>query len=100
MPANRLITCWIIAAVATMMTLSSYGEAVAGPSDSEARFYQCVLDDARTTGAGNPMVAAYNSADNCSSEGLTEAEREQVIGAVVRQIMNDVGMGCIGTGCD
>lgn len=100
MPANRLITCWMITAMATMMTLSSFGAAVASPSNSEARFYQCVLDDARTSGSGNPMVAAYNSADKCSSEGLTEVEREQVIGAVVRQIMNDLGMGCIGTGCD
>ena len=99
MPANRLITFRATAAMATMIILPSYGAAVASPSDSEARFYQCVLDDARASGFGNPMVAAYNSADKCSSEGLTEAEREQVIGAVIRQIMKDVGMGCIGTGC-
>lgn len=100
MPADRMITCSVIAAMSAMIAFASFRAAVASPAESEARFYQCVLDDARASGSGNPVVAAYSSADKCSSEGLTEAEREQVIGAVVRQIMKDVGMGCVGTGCD
>lgn len=69
-------------------------------SVAEDRFHQCVLAEAQASGLGNPMVAAYNAADQCPSPGLSDEEREQQIGTVVRQIMNDVGMGCIGTGCD
>lgn len=67
---------------------------------AEERFRQCVLAEAQASGLGNPMVAAYNAADQCPSPGLSDEEREQQIGTVVRRIMNDVGMGCIGTGCD
>lgn len=99
MLADRMITCSVIAAMSAMIAFVSSGAAVASPAESEARFYQCVLDDARASGSGNPVVAAYNSADKCSSEGLSEREREKVIDAVVRQIMKDVGMACIGIGC-
>lgn len=69
-------------------------------SAAEDRLRQCVLAEARASDFGNPMVAAYNAADQCPSPGVSEEEREQIIGTVVRQIMNDVGVGCIGTGCE
>ena len=77
-----------------------HGPAASQPNSGEKRFRECVLAEAQASGLGNPVVAAYNAADQCASPGLSEEEREQAIGTVVRQLMKEGGMGCIGTGCD
>lgn len=83
-----------------MLAFPHHAIAASNRSVAEDRFRQCVLAEAQASGLGNPMVAAYNAAEQCPSPGLSDEEREQQIGTVVRQIMNDVGVGCIGTGCD
>lgn len=82
------------------LVFSHHGLAASQPNTVEKRFRQCVLAEAQASGLGNPVVAAYNAADQCASPGLSEEEREQAIGLVVRQIMEEVDMQCIGTGCD
>lgn len=82
------------------LVFSHHGLAASQPKAVEKRFRQCVLAEAQTSGLGNPVVAAYNAADQCPAPGLSEEEREQAIGTVVRQLMKEGGMGCIGTGCE
>jgi len=66
-------------------------------SSKEWNAFSCVLKKARTM--GNPEVAANFAIDECPTPGLTEAQKKRVVDLVIRRLMRESGLKCIGTGC-
>lgn len=66
-------------------------------SNKEWKTFSCVLKKARTM--GNPEVAANFAIDECPTQGLTKAQKERVVDLVIRRLMRESGLKCIGTGC-
>jgi len=66
-------------------------------SNKEWKIFSCVLKNARPM--GNPEVAANFAIDECPTQGLTKAQKERVVDLVIRRLMRERGLKCIGTGC-
>lgn len=66
-------------------------------SNKEWKAFSCTLNKARNQ--GNPDVAANSAIDECSTEGLTDAQKERITDLVIRRLMREYGMTCLGTGC-
>lgn len=87
----------LIALIATALVLATPASA-ASLSRQEKAAYACVLKAAKTE-LGNPMVKASNAAEKCRMDGLSQAQKEKVIGQATRRLMRNTGQRCIGTGC-